>query len=128
MRTSVRAWLYAAVRHHALNHIRHERVVRKLHDCADGAIPPLDEALPVAMGRPPMDAQTAIETRELDEAAARAIAGLSEGRRAAMTMRWKHDLTAAEIAQVLGTSPESVRVLLTRARRELTGLLERIRD
>jgi len=44
-----------------------------------------------------------------------------------MALRWKHDLSTAEIAGVLHTTPESVRVLLTRARQELAALLGRIR-
>jgi DNA-directed RNA polymerase specialized sigma24 family protein len=36
-------------------------------------------------------------------------------------------MSPLEIANVLGTTPEAVRVLLSRARAELTGLLERVR-
>jgi len=135
VRTSVRGWLYAAVRHRALNHIRHARVDRRLRERVDAAVrtspvgdPTHCDEAQVAMGTPPTDAQVAVEIRELDEALAHAISGLSEGRRIAMTLRWKHELSAAEIAQVLGTTPESVRVLLSRARRDLAVLLERFRD
>jgi RNA polymerase sigma-70 factor (ECF subfamily) len=69
-----------------------------------------------------------VETGELERAVAAAISVLPERRRVAITLRWKHDLTAAEIAHVLGTTPDAVRVLLTRARQDLAGLLERLRD
>ena len=41
-----------------------------------------------------------------------------------MTLRWKHDLPAPEIARVLGTTPQAVRHLLMRAREEIAALLE----
>ena len=132
VRTSARTWLYAAVRNQALNHLRHERVVARLAAPADGKAGPRDPCAdadrprPIAMGGPPADAQRAVEEQELDETVARAIAALPERRRVAMTLRWKHDLSAAEIARVLATTPESVRVLLTRARRDLAGLLARL--
>jgi RNA polymerase sigma-70 factor (ECF subfamily) len=129
VRTNARAWLYAAVRNQALNHVRHERVVARLAtpraDGVDGA-----DAVAgglVAMGGPPADAHASVEQHELDDAVARAIARLPERRRIAMTLRWKHDLSAAEIARVLATTPESVRVLLCRARQDLAGLLARLR-
>lgn len=129
MRACIRAWLYAAVRNNALNHLRHERVVTRLSERATrssdvrtaAAERQRDDA--VAMGAPEPDAQLTVEAHELDDAIARAVAGLPERRRLAMTLRWKHDLTPAEIARVLDTSPESVRVLLTRARTEIAALL-----
>ena len=129
MRVSLRAWLYAAVRNNALNHLRHERVVTRLSErtarSADsrGAADIGLHAGVVAMGAPAPDAQLTVEAHELDDAIARAVSGLPERRRLAMTLRWKHDLTPAEIARVLNTTPESVRVLLTRARTELAVLL-----
>ena len=132
VRTSARTWLYAAVRHQALNHLRHERVVARLAASVDGeggsreSQADADRPRAIAMGAPPADAQRIVEERELDETVARAIATLPERCRVAMTLRWKHDLSAAEIARVLATTPESVRVLLTRARRDLAGLLARL--
>ena len=127
-RTCIRAWLYAAVRNHALNHLRHERIVTRLSErAANGRTEQHGERHgsegSIAMGAPSPDAQLTVEAKELDEAIARAIAVLPERRRLAMTLRWKHDLSPMEIARVLGTTPESVRVLLTRARQELAQLL-----
>jgi len=129
---SVRAWLYAAVRHHALNHLRHERVAARLRErTAAGRDASTEyastDAQPVAMGAAALDAHESTEARELEQIVTTAIAALPERRRLAMMLRWKHDLSAAEIATVLGTTPESARVLLTRARQELAALLQRFR-
>ncbi|HEX7019060.1 MAG TPA: sigma-70 family RNA polymerase sigma factor [Gemmatimonadaceae bacterium] len=127
VRTSVRAWLYAAVRHHARNHRRHERVAARFRDqvtASSNDQPATSEDGGTCMGNTAPGAQVAMEAKELDEAVVRAVAALPERRRIAMTLRWKHDLSAAEIAQVLDTTPEAVRVLLTRARQELGGLRE----
>lgn len=111
--TSARLWLYGAVRNRAMNYLRHERVVSSAaHD-----------DVRIAMSAPPADVEAAVEARELDDRVARALASVPERRRIAMTLRWRHELTPAEIAEVLGTTPEAVRVLLTRARQDLASLI-----
>lgn len=121
VRESVRAWLFASVRNRALNHLRHERVAGRV-----GSHAMTEEAVP-AMGSRPAGADADVEAGELEAAIREAVSALPERRRAAMLLRWQHDLSAAEIAKALGTSPESVRVLLTRARQELATFLERFR-
>ena len=123
---SVRSWLYGAARNHALNHLRHARVVARFAERgASGEQASEVAQTVVAMGAPPIDAHDRLEQRELDAAIGRALAALPERRRVAMLLRWKHDLAPGEIAQVLGTTPANVRVLLTRARQELGQLLGR---
>ena len=126
-RGSIRTWLYAAIRNQALNHLRHERIVTRLDERAkrvgENGNDTSGAERTIAMGAPAPDAHSAIEASEIDDAVMRAIAALSERRRVAMTLRWKHDMPASEIARVLDTTPESVRVLLTRARQDLAALL-----
>ena len=131
--STVVGWLYGAARHHALRRWREERAVVRLtdhirahadrSDCEAG-----DEALLVAMGAACQDSHNMVVDRDLDDAVTQALAGLSERRRVAMTLRWKHQLAGPEIAEVLGTTPEAVRVLLTRARQELSALLRLARE
>jgi RNA polymerase sigma-70 factor, ECF subfamily len=126
--STIRGWLYGAVRHHVLRRRRQARAVVRLTDRviahADRSELALsDEAIPVAMGHPADDTERALEERETDRLVTQALAALPERRRVAMTLRWKHQLAGPEIARVMGTTPEAVRVLLTRARQELGALL-----
>jgi RNA polymerase sigma-70 factor (ECF subfamily) len=141
--TRVRAWLFASVRHLALNYLRHERVVTRTiganaraarGGAFDGGSPAsvgqtsgsaMVDAM--TMGTPPMDQQLALEAEEIDQAVVHAIAELPERRRIAMMLRWKHDMSSLEIARVLRTTPEAVRTLLSRARADLVPLLEHTR-
>lgn len=133
VKTRTRAWLFAAVRHLALNHLRHERVVARALGGATGSTGPTHAHADASrvgastMGAPPAGQHETAEARELDEAVTRALAELPERRRIAMTLRWKEDMSPLEIAGVLGTTPEAVRVLLTRARADLAALLQRAR-
>ena len=127
--SSIAGWLYGAARHHSLRHRRTERTVTRITDRAAWAVIvehgdniPAD-AIAVAMGMPARDAHALVEAKELDAAVAKALATLPERRRLAMTLRWKHDLPAPEIARVLGTTPQAVRHLLQRAREEIAALL-----
>jgi RNA polymerase sigma-70 factor (ECF subfamily) len=130
--TRVRAWMYASVRHLALNHLRHERIVTRTMGAGGHATSETDafgggQFEATTMGMPPMDQQLALEAKEMDDAVVDAIAELPERRRIAMLLRWKHDMSSLEIARVLGTTPEAVRTLLTRARADLAVLLDRPR-
>ena len=139
--TRVRAWLYASVRHLALNYVRHERVVTRTtgaharvtrrsawEGSAIGQTSGSAIIDATTMGMPPMDQQLALEAEEIDQAVIHAIAELPERRRIAMTLRWKHDMSSLEIARVLGTTPEAVRTLLSRARADLLPLLAHARN
>ena len=108
--TSARAWLFGAVRHEALRHLRQER------DAARFTLRGPREAAPAAAAPDGAEASTI----------ARVLAAVPERRRIAMALRWCHGMRAPEIGHVLGTTPEVARVLLSRARQELAGLLQRV--
>lgn len=122
--TSLTGWLYGATRHHSLRHLQRERAVVRIAERAAAHVTAGAGCDVVGMGAHPAGAHEALEAREIDQAVARAVSVLPERRRLAMSLRWTHQLSAPEIATVLGTTPEAVRVLLTRARRELVGLLQ----
>lgn len=118
--SSVRGWLYAAVRNRAIKHRRHAQLGEQL---AENAIDATLDTAP-GMGRRPIDSHAAVEGADLEAAIDRALEALPERRRVAMILRWRHALSPVEIARVLRTSPESVRVLLSRARADLAALIK----
>ena len=127
--SSISGWLYGAVRHHIRRHLRTERTVTRIADraaraeMAEHGEAMAHDAVGVAMGAPSRHPQAVIEEQELETTVAKVLATLPERRRLAMTLRWKHDLAAPEIAHVLGTTPQAVRHLLMRAREEVAALL-----
>jgi RNA polymerase sigma-70 factor (ECF subfamily) len=112
----VRAYLFAASRNHALDHLRHERVVERLAPCAS------DHPAAETRVRPGPDEE--MQAVELAAALRRAVEELPERRREVVTLRWQHQLTNLEIAKVLGISVKGVEAHVTRS---LTYLRERLR-
>jgi RNA polymerase sigma-70 factor (family 1) len=117
--TNVRAYLYAAVRHHALNHLRRARVE------ARGLLyvtpPPFSEG-PIL----PSEAETQIAADETTAAVERVIAGLSHRQRQIARMRLRDQLSSADIASQLGISTRTVDghiAQLTRTLREQLPLI-----
>jgi RNA polymerase sigma-70 factor (family 1) len=114
VRKSIRAYLYGAVRHTALDTLarakrqaEHERV---MYDC-----PTTGAALP--------DAHEQLVRAERSEALSRLIEQLPEKRRTAFELRVGCQLSYAEIADVLETSAKNVEVLIYRATAELRAAL-----
>lgn len=104
--TSLRAYLVRATRNRALNHLRHERVIR----LAD----------PEAVGRteaPPADRD--LMEQEIDAALAEAVHALPVRCREVFELSRGHSLTYAEIADVLDISVKTVEAHMGRALRAL---------
>jgi RNA polymerase sigma-70 factor (ECF subfamily) len=104
----VRAYLFAACRNRALDHLRHRQVVaRKGPQIAAAA---RDEAAE-RQERPGV----ALEAEELHAHLSRAVHALPERRRLVVILRWQHQLTNGEIARVLGISEKGVETQFARA-------------
>jgi RNA polymerase sigma-70 factor (family 1) len=114
VRTSVKNYLFTAVRNAALSYLRHERVIRRR------------EAETVELfARPSASADSETRAGELVAAVHRAVGRLPERCRLIFTLHREQGLTYAEIAQVLEISPKTVEVQMGRAlkslRKALTG-------
>ena len=116
-----RAWLFGAVRHQALRHLRQERTAARFTE--RGAPEPAEAATPDVV-TPDVVTPDVVTPDVVD----RVLTALPERRRVAMLLRWRHGMRAPEIGHVLGTTPDVARVLLSRARHELAVLLERARE
>ncbi len=107
VRGSVRAYLYVAARNAALNHLRHQRI----HDRWRLRAHPAPDAPPAAVPATPEDDAAA---GELAQAVAAALRDLPERGRLAATLRWQHQLSYAEIAEVMEISVKGVENQLNR--------------
>lgn len=115
VRTSLRAYLYAATRNRALDERKHEQVEARWAERSRAE----DE---VSIDS---DAQQAMETSETSAALHAAIAQLPERERLIVTLRWLRGLKPPEIAEALGISVKGVEIQITRALRALRGHLGR---
>jgi RNA polymerase sigma-70 factor (ECF subfamily) len=119
VRSGVRAYLYAAVRNGALNHIKRRHTEERAYQ----------EAARDADARRTLFAPGAaerIETAQIADEVQRAIERLPARCRQVVILRWQHQLKHAEIAETLGISVKGVENHLARGlqalRRELGGL------
>jgi RNA polymerase sigma-70 factor (ECF subfamily) len=108
--TSLRAYLYAAVRNRALNHQRRAAPERAL------------DAQPEAPAADP-GAHAALESAELRARVREAIRSLPPRNREVLELRWLHGLTHKEIAESLGISLKGVENHLARG---LAALRDRL--
>ena len=114
---SVRAYLFAAVRNRALN-LRARRAVERDWE-ADEAI---DDVRTIH--RAPARADELLEAAELHARLDAAIESLPERCRLVMQLRWRDQLSYAEIAEVMGISAKGVENQLSRG---LKALRDRLR-
>ena len=112
---SVRAYLFAAVRNRALN-LRARRAVERDWEA--------DEADVRALHPAPTPADQALEAAELRARVDAALESLPERCRLVMQLRWREQLSYAEIAEVMGISPKGVENQLARG---LKALRDRLR-
>jgi RNA polymerase sigma-70 factor, ECF subfamily len=120
VRDSPRAYLYGAARNHALDQLRRRRVAERWRTHTLQTPDALD---PKAPGTP----ETELEDAELGEAIDRAIASLPERARMAATLRWRHQLSYAEIAEAMGITAKGVENQLGRVAKTLRTLLSSFR-
>lgn len=116
--TGIDPYLYSSVRYRALNWRRSTRG-RAREDVAAAMIA---EHAGSAQSESRPDEQTSLH--DFEAALVRAIASLPSLRRTAVTLRVRHGLEYAEIAEVMGISPEAVMIHVSRARATLRQVLQ----
>jgi RNA polymerase sigma-70 factor (ECF subfamily) len=108
---AVRGWLYRIATHACLDRLR-QRVPQVSLDAAESA---------------PSTSPSAQELAEREETSAcvqRCLDFLSDRYRAVLLLHEGHNLTAAEIADLLGETEGAIKIRLHRARRKLTEIME----
>lgn len=116
VRSSVRSYLFTAVRNAALSYLRHERVVRR----KESEVRRLQPEPPPSPDLEAVEAETVAAVR-------RAVERLPERCRLAFTLHREQGLTYAEVAAVLGISPRTVEVQIGRALKSLRKYLVELR-
>ena len=113
-RANVLTWLLRIAANLCLNYQRSSRLRRFIS---------LDRSRGAEVAGPQAGPADTSETQEKAASVRRAVAQLPPNQRAAIVLRYFHDLAYAEIAEVLKTSVSAVESLLFRARRTLRGRL-----
>ena len=117
--TNVRAYLYTAVRHHALNYLRRRRVEERNRVYVTP--PPVSEG-PIL----PSDGEAQIASDEIAAAVERIIGSMPRRQRQVAVLRLRDQLSSADIARMLGISTRTVEghiAQITRTLREQLPLL-----
>jgi RNA polymerase sigma-70 factor (ECF subfamily) len=117
IRTSVRAYLYSAVRNRAIHHIQHDRVVHRTETffAMLGASPGMGET---------ETTEDVVARHELAIALDQVISHLPPRTRQVALLKWGDQLSRTEIAQVMGTRPFTVDKQITAATRAVRAALE----
>jgi len=109
-------WLFQIARNQALDVLRHRRRRPvETRDMRDGG-----EDAPASAGP---SADRALSNKEIGEAVARAVSVLPEKQKTAVILAEYHDLSHAEIAEIMNCSAKSVESRLARARETLRTTL-----
>jgi RNA polymerase sigma-70 factor (ECF subfamily) len=118
---SIQRYLFGAARNRAFNWVRAERVAQRWRKRAE------HESGITGMGQGPRGADRQMYEDELHAALDRAMQRLPVRQREAFDLRWRGQLSHAEIGAAMGISAKSVENTLRRAfkalREELTGFL-----
>lgn len=113
---SIRAYLFSAVRNAALNERKHQRVEADWEQTEmHTSVSPLHSE--------PETPDVLLERSELDERLRGAMEALPERCRLVMHLRWRDQLSYAEIATVMGISAKGVENQLARGLERLRSLL-----
>lgn len=112
--TSLKSYLFSAVRNGALMRIRHEKITVDAEKAMDD--------MP-GMGRAGVSIDHALEQNELSAALDAIVDSLPEHQRSACVLRWRQEMSYKEIGAVLGLSADAVRVQIDRVEKKLSGLL-----
>jgi RNA polymerase sigma-70 factor (ECF subfamily) len=107
--TTIRAYLYGAVRRTAIDNYRSTRAEAKRYAIPLGA----DEVW--GMAAPVLPPSVSVEVQETIDLVWQAIATLSEVQQTVMALRWQAQLSWEEIASVMGLSNVAVRKQHSRA-------------
>lgn len=119
---AARSYLYTIVRYQALDHLRRRRIEDRWRQqyAAPGV---LEHGSLIDSANPDRD----LTSKEIAQAIGRAVEALPQRQQQVLLLRWQHQASYEDIAVMLGISPKTVGVHVTRAIQRLRELLARMR-
>jgi RNA polymerase sigma-70 factor, ECF subfamily len=119
IRGSIEGYLYGAVRRRAMQVYRHERVLDRTNALV------VDASEGLWRGSVSETPEELVLIEEIKLEVNRAVEALPETARAAITLRWNHNLDYKTIGEVLGMSADAVRMQVSRAQATLRAILKK---
>jgi RNA polymerase sigma-70 factor, ECF subfamily len=110
VRTSLRAYLFAAARNRALNHLKHLGVEQRWAEAETAAS---------GGAHAEADAPERLDRAEVAQRVGRVVEGLPPRLRETVDLRWGEGLTHAEIAEAMGVTVKAVEANVARAKAAL---------
>jgi len=120
VRERLDVYLYQAVRYRSLHVVRHERIVDRVRTTNH---PDIRER--VGLRADTLTPEETLDLEELQLLLARAVHDLPAAQREAILLHWRHGLSNAEVARVMGKSTGAIAVYISRARERLRVVLDR---
>ena len=117
----VRIYLYSAVKKRVLNERRHARVLRLAEALTD-------TDAPAGHSETPRRPEEVLDAKDLRAVLDRVLAELPESRRRVVLLRWKHQMSYPEIAELLQISVAAAQAQVSRVQRAIRPLLTRFLD
>lgn len=117
VRTSVKSYLYAAVRNRALNHLKRQQLEARYVD------PLPDEPEQLTQGAV-SDTEDRVNTAEMLAIVRAAIESLPPRTKQAFTLYSQHDMRYADVARVMGISVRTVEHQIAKALRTISSRVE----
>jgi len=112
----LRVYLFAATRNAVLDLLKHERVERRWVE----RLAPVDVAATTSQAH---DTDERVRARDVEAALEAAVARLPERARQTFVLSWRHHLSCAQVATIMGISVKAVEVQRSRARKALRRAL-----
>jgi RNA polymerase sigma-70 factor, ECF subfamily len=119
VQSTLRAYLFAAVRNRALHWTRHDAIVKRSAFRAE------QEGARLGMGAAAPQPDDALAAKDARAAIDAAIALIPPRSRLAVLLRWEHQLSHREVAEAMAISVKGVEKLLAIAMRSLRENIER---
>ena len=118
-RNSLKAWLYTIALNHSRSHLRKRKILEKLRSA-------VSTVFQFEQSQKQPSPETAVILNETELALWAELNKLDEGHRTVMILRYFHELSVSEIAEILSIQEGTIHSRLHNARKKLKSQLEKL--